>query len=903
MTTIDKIGNGDGYIYAIDPNDSYRIVASERNTINGLRNIRHIGLIGAPLAEGANPYCELEVTGSDGTSSVDSIFFFGTNQIALPVQIYTSLDSVTATDIADSINANIATFPYNLSAVANGNKVIIYAISGNSGAVNGTSIVVSTTGGVTITVTPFSNGFSTNGLIDPRTGYEYWLDTEATATPGYLAPTSIPVTKWIVNRGTQASLLNDYYNVADMSLASAERYTAFDNLKISSSVATALVYIGIKDRQENDIVIVRNTSTSPITVESADNSSAVTSTKNIYLGGGVPMILASYDDGLMLQYVYDNIKGGYYTEINRFYSSGNSNSTITNVSNIGGGSVGVYAQTTNGVVELNTFEEGSGIDIETIQNKHVIHAQDYYIMDTDNGGCSESLYVGNTLYVSKRGQSTGSGLGERENIGYHFSEIADAIAAANVGDTIQIYPGTYYINGAIAKDGVLVYCYKGVVITGDNLTSGLTGSSNISFMGHAEINTTTPMYCYVLYGISNHCEFECDSINTTSSIYLANKFNFRVKTITFATSWFGLNITKSNVYSESYHSNIKIDSILGESYAHIYVTDAGVVPTATTLVTLNIEVNSIRNFTSGGTLAYGILFYTIGNSSGTLLSDYRINLDIKSVYTRFNNSSFCIGAIGCSFINKESYGIRTINRVVTNGDIASAAAIPTSIATNAVISTNNIKLLLDSNNNSSMPCEIVVETNGITAPSTYVNSLHDTLIDIDIISHSYISSTAFTGGWSGKLTIRDTGKGSKYRFKGLYGDILLKYTGFSPITESYFTFTAEAIQMIGSSLFSPITVQVGASTGIRQTINYKDCVINADTGTSSVIFADSSLFETVFTNSIITNKDNTKYVAISSAPINAKIFNLNSNMVFSDGSITEVIGSTQTNTLIDENIR
>ena len=123
-------------------------------------------------------------------------------------------------------------------------------------------------------------------------------------------------------------------------------------------------------------------------------------------------------------------------------------------------------------------------------------------------GPPSPVRIGNMIIVSSLGND---GTGARQDVPFHFLTIDAALAAAQAGDTIIIYPGSYTtssVDGLAVQDFLTVHCFPGVTITGtifNGTREGfkLTGNAELVCEGIQQLSTP---------GIVSTTVIQCDSI-------------------------------------------------------------------------------------------------------------------------------------------------------------------------------------------------------------------------------------------------------------------------------------------------------------------------------------------------------------------------------------------------------
>ncbi len=123
------------------------------------------------------------------------------------------------------------------------------------------------------------------------------------------------------------------------------------------------------------------------------------------------------------------------------------------------------------------------------------------------------LLIGNTLVVSKLGSDA---TGARNNWDKHYLSVTAAITAAQSGDTVYVFPGTFTITTSIQKDGVTVHLFDGAII---QATSGsvINITTNITFSvdGNGVLTSTGNNHCVIQNSAGSILSIRCKKILTT----------------------------------------------------------------------------------------------------------------------------------------------------------------------------------------------------------------------------------------------------------------------------------------------------------------------------------------------------------------------------------------------------
>lgn len=132
--------------------------------------------------------------------------------------------------------------------------------------------------------------------------------------------------------------------------------------------------------------------------------------------------------------------------------------------------------------------------------------------------------LGNSVFVSTEGKTVAAGA-IRESITDHFSNINEAVTAAQFGDTIYVYGGTHIATGNLHKDGVNWHFFGEPIISanpGVTLFNNLGVSTNLVIKGDAHfVNafyTGGPnARIFGFTGVANTIDITCKSITLAGS--------------------------------------------------------------------------------------------------------------------------------------------------------------------------------------------------------------------------------------------------------------------------------------------------------------------------------------------------------------------------------------------------
>lgn len=322
MSVINKLGSGVGYIYATLPS-AITIVASEKNTPMGVRNMRALGAVSAPIAASKSAVGTITITNA-GAGNISAITINGVNQIAATVTTTVGDPGATALSIVNAINS-YSPSGYVFTADAIGSTVYIYSTPEDGAAVNTLPVTVSVTNpATTTTTTDFSGGSSQGGIYDTTVGLRFFLDPTATAQINVLnLGTAEDISAYMVVRGLQTGVYTDTMAVnAQFQLTNMVRCSAITNIKIDTfggSAASDLEYIDPSDFVQGDVIrFVQESSSRVVTL--IDASNATTSPiANIYLTNSDPFICQG-NRSIELRLQFDNVLGPIFVENSRSFT-------------------------------------------------------------------------------------------------------------------------------------------------------------------------------------------------------------------------------------------------------------------------------------------------------------------------------------------------------------------------------------------------------------------------------------------------------------------------------------------------------------------------------------------------------------------------------------------------------
>lgn len=306
---IQDIGVGFGYLYMTDVTGT-QILATQPNTVSGVRNMRQQGTSTAPIVASRPAVGELRVLSVASIGSITNIDIYGINQIGANIAVTSSTTSVVAGQIAAAINAYTAS-PVNFTAQAINNIVYLFSPANAQPGYpnyNGAAITVSVTDpSIQTSTTPTTNGSTQfSNSYDDVFGFRFLLDADygPAGVPGSqpATPTStayaIEITEYFTVRGMQSGIVTINSTIAADRLLNLNRTCAFTQIIVDTQASAAtdvLAFIETIGFVEGDEIRLRNTNPSRVPVlEDATVSTSPIATKNIYLINQAPFSITGY---------------------------------------------------------------------------------------------------------------------------------------------------------------------------------------------------------------------------------------------------------------------------------------------------------------------------------------------------------------------------------------------------------------------------------------------------------------------------------------------------------------------------------------------------------------------------------------------------------------------------------
>lgn len=325
MSQIQNLGNGNGWIYAALPNGSNTIVCVEKNTIQGVHNMRQIGTTTAPIVANRSAVGTIQVTAVPSAGDISSVTINSVNQIGANVVATVGDVNQTATDLAYAINAFTPT-GYSFTAEAIADIVYVYSAPQEGALVNGLSITISVTNvAITTTTTAFSGGSNQDGVYDSTFGYQFYLDSSPSATASTInLSTAEDASVYFVTRGLQTGIFTESLSVnASAQLLNITRCSAFTNILTdtnSMNPASDLTYIDPNGFVQGDVVRLTQFDSSRV-VTIVDVSQAQQFPANIYLTNADPFNCQD-NKSVELRLQYDPVLGSIWIENSRSFVAG-----------------------------------------------------------------------------------------------------------------------------------------------------------------------------------------------------------------------------------------------------------------------------------------------------------------------------------------------------------------------------------------------------------------------------------------------------------------------------------------------------------------------------------------------------------------------------------------------------
>jgi hypothetical protein len=501
MKGINDFGNGLGYLYQTAL-DGTTILSVKENNLEGADIFRRLAVSNAPLSVARSAVGSITITNVAAAGNLTAIAINGVDQIAGAVAITSSTPSVEAALWAAAINGFSPSSGPKFTASAQGDTIYLFSPEQGSEAVNGWGIlVVVDVGSITTTTENFVNGSENTGVYDKSTGRRYWIDADygvagvVGSTPAQpdVITYALEITKYISKRGLENGFFTDTIVVANDAIDNFERVSAIQTLYIDTeggAPTDTLIRINPNGYAEGDIIVVRGVSSAKVTtIVSAPVASGTS--PNIYLNNDNSWATDGNNASLFLQYKYDAILGPVWLEVTKTnYTS----AAILALANVGAGTGLIWRDTVSGIANIKTLIAGQGVAITNGTNDITI---------------ATSVSIGNSLFVSKSGDNATA---VRGNLSRHYLTITAALAAAQSGDTVFVFPGTYTESAIGNYDNITVHLFKGAILSNSTTVVSVTSAVTFAITGDGILQTTGNVTVVNQQNASSNLYIECQQI-------------------------------------------------------------------------------------------------------------------------------------------------------------------------------------------------------------------------------------------------------------------------------------------------------------------------------------------------------------------------------------------------------
>jgi hypothetical protein len=391
MSYIQNLGNGRGYIYSALPDGSKTIAYVEPNTVLGVRNMRLMGALSAPISAARSAIATVQVTAVPSAGNITAVTINGVNQIAANVVATVGDVNQTASDIAAAINAFTPT-GYPFTADALNDTVYIYSAPQDGSLVNGLTVNVSVSNiAITTTTIPFSGGSSEDGIFDTTFGYEFYLDPSPLASNSSIGVNAEDITQYIVVRGLQSGIFTESLSVsASAQLLNITRCSAFTNIltdTFSSNPQTDLVFIDTNGFVQGDVVRLTQQVAGRV-VTLIDANIWGSQPANIYLTDETPFNCQD-NKSIELRLQYDPTLGAIWLENGRSISQGFiaiSRTDMINLINSDGVTIGQDYLIQGAGLQGGILVQGVALNAITQAGQFVSYVPDYQNTSGDFAG-------------------------------------------------------------------------------------------------------------------------------------------------------------------------------------------------------------------------------------------------------------------------------------------------------------------------------------------------------------------------------------------------------------------------------------------------------------------------------------------------------------------------------------
>ena len=315
-TTIDNIGDGNGYLYCADL--AGVLISADKNNADGIRNMRNLGIGASPIAANKSAVGSVEITSCASSGAITSVTVDGNELLAGPYSVTTNNVATEAQGLAAAINANTPGagykyFAYNILGVCYLQAPQSVGTLANGLAVDATA----NTGSIVMSATATSGGADSTNVTDDVSGRRFYLDAVGTSTA--IGVNAIEITKYIIVRGLNSGLISKTKSIANDAIGDIDRSSALENIYLEpqSGTSDVLVFIDPSSYIDGDIVIIKTADdANTITVQDY-NSTSSPFQKNIFLTEQTDCVLSDRTKTVTLQYQYNPVYGGIFVELCR----------------------------------------------------------------------------------------------------------------------------------------------------------------------------------------------------------------------------------------------------------------------------------------------------------------------------------------------------------------------------------------------------------------------------------------------------------------------------------------------------------------------------------------------------------------------------------------------------------
>lgn len=415
MANSQYIGNGIGMLYVVDPTGT-TIVGTQPNTPKGVRDIRAIGSVCAPISAVRSAVGSITFTATPA-GNVTAVTIGGVNQIGANVAMVAGNPTLSAVAVAAAINAFTPATGDDFTASSIGAVVYIFSTPSGGSAANGLSITVSvSTVSITSTTVDFSSGSNQTGDFDSVIGLRFYFDERGNASRTSFA-SATEITKYIVSRGLQVGIITKSLAVNGDKLTGIDRSCAITNIYVdtqSSAATDELSFIETVDFVEGDVIRLSQFVAGRVVIVT-DNTVSL-GAGNIYLTDQTPF----------------NCEDNKSIELRLQFATGLGLIWVENGRSISGGAV-----------QLSRVEMR-----QLIANGTVVQGQSYFITDVGQAGIIVSGIDSNS--ITSRGDYVGY-FPDYQNVSGDYQGVWSSILSSVTTGDVYSYGGNAYksLTGAV----------------------------------------------------------------------------------------------------------------------------------------------------------------------------------------------------------------------------------------------------------------------------------------------------------------------------------------------------------------------------------------------------------------------------------------------------------------------